>query len=234
MNKNQSNFTFGGVIAIIALVLLGVLFRNSRRLLSVVFWLVAGLFLLGVIVLVIVAIVMSLKNADDDAETKKAAERQAGLGEEEAKILKAARAQLLDQRKLANKLKDTSVRAAAMCVFEPADKIIKELGEQPEHIKSVRQFLNYYLPTNGAILKNYQHMEERGVELGDVTEKVKTHLREIEQAMTKQYVNLFEDDILDLTVEMEAMNIACHRDGLLSDEEISSPSGGDSDITLTV
>ena len=40
-------------------------------------------------------------------------------------------------------------------------------------------------------------------------------LENIKSAMDKQYQNLFEDDKLDLTVEMEALALACKRDGLL-------------------
>ena len=39
--------------------------------------------------------------------------------------------------------------------------------------------------------------------------------------MEKQYKNLFEDDALDLTVEMNALLLACKRDGLLPDEQAS-------------
>jgi hypothetical protein len=37
--------------------------------------------------------------------------------------------------------------------------------------------------------------------------------------MEKQYNSLFDDDKLDLTVDMEALTLACKRDGLLEKEE---------------
>lgn len=43
-------------------------------------------------------------------------------------------------------------------------------------------------------------------------------LGNIKSAMDKQYQNLFEDDKLDLTVEMEALTLACKRDGLLDSD----------------
>ena len=49
--------------------------------------------------------------------------------------------------------------------------------------------------------------------------------------MDKQYENLFQSDFLDMTVEMEAMTMACKRDGLLTEEELSSP---DSEVNLTL
>ena len=41
-------------------------------------------------------------------------------------------------------------------------------------------------------------------------------------AMEKQYNNLFENDILDLTVEMEVLTQICKRDGLLTDADFES------------
>ena len=38
------------------------------------------------------------------------------------------------------------------------------------------------------------------------------------KAMEKQYNGLFDDDKLDLSVDMEALTLACKRDGLLEDE----------------
>lgn len=37
--------------------------------------------------------------------------------------------------------------------------------------------------------------------------------------MEKQYDSLFDDDKLDLTVDMEALTLACKRDGLLDEDE---------------
>lgn len=37
-------------------------------------------------------------------------------------------------------------------------------------------------------------------------------------AVEKQYANLFEDDVLDLTAEMKAMNMVLKGEGLLEEE----------------
>ena len=52
-----------------------------------------------------------------------------------------------------------------------------------------------------------------------MTEKVVEHLRDMENAFRKQYESLYQGDMLDLSVEIEAMTIACKRDGLLSDAD---------------
>ena len=37
--------------------------------------------------------------------------------------------------------------------------------------------------------------------------------------MEKQHDGIFDDDVLDMSVEMEALTTACKRDGLLTDED---------------
>ena len=40
--------------------------------------------------------------------------------------------------------------------------------------------------------------------------------------MEKQYNNLFEDDILDLTVEMKILTQMCKKDGLLTEADFEN------------
>lgn len=61
-------------------------------------------------------------------------------------------------------------------------------------------------------------MEAGGVLNPELAGSVMECLGNIKSAMDKQYQNLFEDDKLDLTVEMEALTLACKRDGLLDAE----------------
>ena len=48
------------------------------------------------------------------------------------------------------------------------------------------------------------------------------HSADIKTALEKQHANLFEDDMLDLSVEMEALKVNCKRDGLLADEDFNT------------
>ena len=41
----------------------------------------------------------------------------------------------------------------------------------------------------------------------------------------RQYANLFEDDLLDMTAEMQTMTAVCRRDGLLTDGSVETDGG---------
>ena len=159
--------------------------------------------------------------------------RDNGNGDDADRILAKGRANLMELRRLRIRIKDSQIREKAESICQLADKILKVLKEQPEEISRVRQFLNYYLPTLGKILLKYARLEESGVPAEDMKERTMACLDDIRAALEKLYGNLFEDDILDLTVEMQVLTQACKKDGLIADESFEVQDDGRK-ITLTL
>ncbi|MBQ4340830.1 MAG: hypothetical protein IJC41_07515, partial [Firmicutes bacterium] len=60
-----------------------------------------------------------------------------------------------------------------------------------------------------------------------------TYLKDIKIALEKLYKSLFDDDKLDLHVEMEAMKMAMQRDGLINNDE-TEVKDGEETINLTL
>ncbi len=152
---------------------------------------------------------------------------------EQENILTKGRANLLQLRMIITKIKDPEIHQTSNEICDINDKILKTLREKPDKIPQVRQFLNYYLPTLGEILVKYERIEKSGVPAEKSEKKVEKYLADIKRAMEKQYENLYEDDKLDLSVEMEAMTIAAKSDGLISDEDYKIEDG-EHEISLTL
>lgn len=153
---------------------------------------------------------------------------------DEAKgVLSKGRDNIMEVRRLGTRVKNSQVRGLSDDVCNAAEKIIRTVKEQPESLSQIRQFLNYYLPTLASILSKYVRLEESGVPEPDMTEKTVSFLTDIKKAMDKQYASLFEGDKFDLEVEMEALTIACKRDGLLVGDEFKLSDCG-RDISLTL
>ncbi|MBO4289659.1 MAG: 5-bromo-4-chloroindolyl phosphate hydrolysis family protein [Lachnospiraceae bacterium] len=152
---------------------------------------------------------------------------------EQENILSKGRTNLLELRKIITKIKDPEIHQMSNEICDVNEKILKTLREKPDKIPQVRQFLNYYLPTLGEILVKYERIERSGVPAQKSEEKVEKYLVDIKKAMEKQYENLYDDDKLDLSVEMEAMTMAAKSDGLISDENYKIEQG-DQEITLTL
>lgn len=76
----------------------------------------------------------------------------------------------------------------------------------------------------------YERIERSGT-MTDQRDKVEKHLKEIKSAMEKQHANLYEDDMLDLSVEMEVMTSSCKQDGLLTDADFVIQNGENKTIS---
>ncbi|MBR0130987.1 MAG: 5-bromo-4-chloroindolyl phosphate hydrolysis family protein [Firmicutes bacterium] len=154
------------------------------------------------------------------------------LSPEEKAILKTANQHINESRLVAGRIQDASVRDAASKALSKAELINKVLREQPESIKTCHQFLNYYLPTLEVVIKKFGSLESSGVDIESTKAHMLSYLSDIGKALDKQYTNLFENEKLDLSVEMEAMQNAFKRDGLIAETEI--PVSAETEIKLTV
>ena len=152
-------------------------------------------------------LLISLYKPKATPEMKKAEKQKA--------VFSQSRSDLMELRRLIMEAKDTEVKNLSMKICEIADRILKTWKEQAEDPSAICQFLNFYLPTFRSVLSKYRKMEAGGVLDPELVVPVMECLGNIKSAMDKQYQNLFEDDKLDLTVEMEALTLACKRDGLL-------------------
>lgn len=179
----------------------------------------------GILVALLVVLVMFF------AFRKPKAESVGTAGGEDAKVLAKGRSDLLELRQLNMRLKKRQIRSRSEEICSIVDKILQALREQPEDIPRARHFFHYYLPTMGEILRKYRVLENSGVAASDAAENVISCLEVIKEAMEKQYASLFDDDKLDLTVEIEVLKQMCRRDGLLTDDDFEDKSG-EQGITL--
>lgn len=179
---------------------------------------VAGIVIAALIALIIVGIVLA---ARDD---KKKAARGGGtkdLTEEQKEMLSKGRDNLMELRRKIMRITTMPVRTKANEICGVIDKIFQTLKENPEKISSVRQFLNYYIPTLGKVLEKYDRLEDSHTATEEITQNVVNYLIDVKSAMSRLYEGLFESDKLDMSVEMEAMMLAVKRDGLIEDEPFS-------------
>jgi len=215
MNRGSSGGGNGasGIVGIIVVLILcgGGLFAARRwlpALFPVLLWIIVAVFvlLIGLIVLLIVIAVRSGKK-QENTETK--------LDEEQSEELKAARAGVMNIRRVNMHIHVIPVRTGANNVCACLDKILLALKEKPEKIKDMRQCLNYYIPTLHDVLGNFRDLEAKGQTTPQMQEKAEQFLGDVKVALDNKYDSLFNDDKLDMEVDMDAMTLALKRDGLL-------------------
>jgi len=203
-----------GAVGILAIaVCIGVLIAAKiffPSLFTILLWIIG---IIVALILVLIGIVLYFafrKPKPGEEETAKA---------KASRIISDGRNKVMSIRRNVMSIKNTAVKNSGIKVCSGADKILGVLRQKPELMQKNRQFFTYYLPTFGSIIEKYERIERNEVASEDMVQKVLEHLDDMKIAFEKQYKSLFSGDMLDLTVEIETMTIACKRDGLLSEED---------------
>lgn len=222
MRSGGSGGILAGIIAVVGIVL----FILSRGSVSALFQTIGTIILIVVIlaVLAIIALIILAAKSSKDAPQGRSSSSKNRLNEEQTQIINKSRQDLMEIRKQLVTIHNSEIRTKGNAVCTSMDKLFKILKEKPEKIPNTRQFLNYYLPTLAKVLGKYQRLEANGVPAGDMTEKIKSFLEDVDLATNKQCTHLYDDDMLDMTVDMEAMSMSIQREGLVDNNDFA-PSG---------
>ena len=99
-----------------------------------------------------------------------------------------------------------------------AGRIFRTVAEQPGKAPQIRRFMDYYLPTTLKMLQGYRKMDERKVS-GANAEATRAQIRQamdvVVKAFDKQLDALYQDDMLDLSTDIEVMETMLKQDGLV-------------------
>ena len=104
-------------------------------------------------------------------------------------------------------------------------KIFAILDQRPEKEAQLYNFMNYYLPTTLKALESYARLEAQGIETAAIREakqKINNALDELADGYEKQLDKLFEDDVVDITADIDVMRKMLHKDGLKQDEIVTA------------
>ena len=115
----------------------------------------------------------------------------------------------------ADGIRHSQIREKAFHVLRVAKDIIREHTEENQKCRGYRQFENYYVPTLKSVITNYRMMEIKGMANAKMQEDFLAYLERCDDAFTNLYNSMFNDDIMEMEVQMEAMDIILKRDGLL-------------------
>lgn len=174
-------------------------------------------FLIGLIaaaaVLAVGAVALGRKGSN--AEIRKRLS-DGGMSPEQAVTLREADQTLRNSRRMVYDIRNEEVRLEAKGAIEKADQLLEALKVQPSEIRRANQFFIYYVPTLPVILRKFVTLEKSGTLApeDELIGKTKDHLTEMAKAFDLMNENLYKDEALDLTVEVEAMQMALKREGL--------------------
>ena len=203
---------FGAVLCAVLFFTTKGLFPVLTGMLKAALWIVG----IGVVLLTAAVIFFAFR------KPKSGGNKTNGVSAKDSQQLTKGRQSLMELRNLGIRIKNSDVRKLSEEICSNVDKIISTLKKQPDDIEKLRQFFNYYLPTLTSILQKFVAIEESGVPAENIVHSTINCLGDIKKATEKQYAALFDNDMLDMSVEMEALTVACKRDGLLTDSDFKT------------
>ena len=99
-------------------------------------------------------------------------------------------------------------------------EILSAVAQKPERASQVRKFMKYYLPTTGKLLEQYQTMagvDVKGEHINKAMASVENSLDLIAAAFEKQLDQLYRDDAVDMTSDVQVLETMMAGDGLTTE-----------------
>ena len=125
---------------------------------------------------------------------------------------------LAEIRKENDLIPDAELTAQMDQLDDVANRIFRTVAEQPAKAPQIRRFMDYYLPTTLKMLAGYRKMDERQV-TGKNAQETRSQIREamntVLKAFDKQLDALYQDDMLDLSTDIDVMETMLRQDGLI-------------------
>ncbi len=113
---------------------------------------------------------------------------------------------------------DAELSAQMNQLDDVANRIFHTVAEKPQKAPQIRRFMDYYLPTTLKMLSGYRKMDERQV-AGKEAQETRTQIRQamdtVLKAFDKQLNALYQDDMLDLSTDIDVMETMLRQDGLI-------------------
>lgn len=96
-------------------------------------------------------------------------------------------------------------------------QIFKTVAEKPGKAPQIRKFMDYYLPTTLKMVRGFRTLDERGItgaQAQDARRRIGDALDVVIHGCQRLLENLYRDDVLDLTTDIDVLEQMLKRDGL--------------------
>ncbi len=107
-------------------------------------------------------------------------------------------------------------------------RIFQTVIDQPGKAPQIRRFMDYYLPTTLKMLTGYRKLNERGVggKDADATrERIESAMQVVLGAFKKQLETLYQNDLLDITTDIDVLETMLKQDSLLGSDFVTMNTG---------
>ena len=132
-------------------------------------------------------------------------------------LLARGREMIADIRRENDLIPDDSLSGKLDILENKCAEIFRAVYDKPNRASQIRKFMEYYLPTTLKMVKGYRMLDERGITGQDAVyacNRIDDALLVVLQACEKMLDKLYQDDVLDLTTDIDVLEQMLKRDGL--------------------
>lgn len=132
-------------------------------------------------------------------------------------ILQKGRQMLAELRAERNALTDKGLADKLTQLENRCADIFRAVYDKPAKASQIRKFMDYYLPTTLKMARAYRALGERnvyGAEAAQARQRIDDALGVVLKGCQKLLDNLYRDDMLDITTDIDVLEQMLKRDGL--------------------
>ncbi|MCQ2405729.1 MAG: 5-bromo-4-chloroindolyl phosphate hydrolysis family protein [Oscillospiraceae bacterium] len=131
-------------------------------------------------------------------------------------IVKEGRTAQAELGRLYASIPELSVKRKVRDIMEITDKIVQDAKEDPDDVRQIGKFFDYYLPTTIKLLNAYDRMGAQGI-AGETIDGTMKSIEEMLDTALDSYRklldSLFENQALDIETDIQVMNTLLKREG---------------------
>jgi 5-bromo-4-chloroindolyl phosphate hydrolysis protein len=132
------------------------------------------------------------------------------------KRIDMAREQTRKIKNYVEQIDDADVRLNINSIYDSSTKIINAIEKEPNKVRKVNNFFDYYLPITLTMVARYDEIENQGLSTADVKkfqDKTSKMLSRISTSFRNMLNNLYQDDMIDTDAEMRVFDAMLKSDG---------------------
>ena len=132
-------------------------------------------------------------------------------------ILQKGRDMITQLREEYRKIPDEALTAKLVKLENLCGDVFRAVYDKPAKASQIRKFMDYYLPTTLKMVRAYRTLGERnvgGAEAADARRRIEDALGIVLKGCQNLLDNLYRDDVLDITTDIDVLEQMLKRDGL--------------------
>ncbi len=151
-------------------------------------------------------------------------EEPATTGDEQIdELLADGREAVSELQQIGTEVKDPAVAEKVGKICDLTEKLYDDVRKDPSDFRPVRRFTDYYRPTTAKLLHRYielQDSEIGGENISDAKRRIEDMLDSIVTAYQKELNSLYENDLVDITADIQVMEKKMAAEGLTEHPEL--------------